>query len=83
MSTTQERLIKVICKQLGVSESDVKPTSNLSDDLGADSLDAIELIMCIEDEFELPIPDETADGFKTVEDVVAYLISVRPELATA
>lgn len=68
------RLSNIVAEQLGVSVGDVKAESNLQDDLGADSLDAVELVMAVEDEFELEIPDEKTESFNTVNDIVNYLI---------
>jgi len=68
-----DRVKDIIVDELGVNAEDVKLTASLSDDLGADSLDAVELIMAIEEEFDIEIPDEIASEMKTVKDIVSYL----------
>ena len=57
MSTVEERVKKIVCEQLGVKESEVQNTSSFVEDLGADSLDTVELVMALEEEFETEIPD--------------------------
>lgn len=71
--STIERVKKVFAEQFGISESDVKPESHIADDLGADSLDEVELVMAIEDEFEIEISDEDAEKIKTVQQAIEYL----------
>ena len=78
MATISERLKKIIVEQLGVKESEVVPSASFVEDLGADSLDLVELIMSIEEEFSTPshkvtIPDEDADKLVTVQDAIDYL----------
>jgi acyl carrier protein len=73
MSNTRERVIKMVAEQLGVKEEDVKPDSSFVDDLGADSLDTVELIMALEEEFDTEIPDEEAEKLTTVEDAINYI----------
>ena len=78
MATVFERVRKIIVEQLGVEESEVKPNASFVDDLNADSLDLVELIMSLEEEFSgdakrLEIPDEDAEKIKTVQDAVDYL----------
>ncbi|WP_069650235.1 acyl carrier protein [Caloranaerobacter ferrireducens] len=68
-----EKLKKIIAEQLEVEEDEIKMESSFQDDLDADSLDVVELIMAIEDEFELEIPDEEAEKIKTVKDAVEYI----------
>ena len=68
-----EKLVGIIVDELGVEKSDVTLEANLNDDLGADSLDAVELIMALEDEFEIKVSDEAAQGFKTVQEIVEYI----------
>ena len=68
-----EKLKAIICEQLDLEEDDVKLTSNILEDLGADSLDVVDLIMSIEDEFDIEVPDEAIEGIKTVGDVVKYI----------
>ena len=73
MSTVLERVTKVIVDRLGVEESEVKPEASFTDDLGADSLDVVELVMELEDEFDMEISDEDAEGMATVGDAVTYI----------
>lgn len=63
----------VVVEQLNVNEGEVKPESRFVDDLGADSLDVVELVMALEEKFEIEIPDEEAEKIQTVGDVVAYI----------
>ena len=63
----------VVVEQLNVNEGEVKPESKFIDDLGADSLDVVELVMALEEKFEIEIPDEDAEKIATVGDVVAYI----------
>lgn len=69
----EERMKSIIADQLGVQEEDIKLSSKFIEDLGADSLDIVELIMAMEEEFECEIPDEEAERIRTVEDAVNYL----------
>jgi acyl carrier protein len=71
--TTAEKVKKMIVDQLGVSESEVVPEAKFIDDLGADSLDIVELIMALEDEYGIEIPDEDAEKIETVGDAVRYV----------
>ena len=78
MATVLERVKKIIVEQLGVEDSEVKPGSSFVDDLNADSLDLVELVMSFEEEFSnegnrLEIPDEDAEKIKTVQDAVDYI----------
>jgi acyl carrier protein len=73
MSDIAERVKKIICEQLDVAENDVVPTASFVDDLGADSLDQVELIMAMEEEFEISISDEDAEKILTVQDAVNYI----------
>ncbi len=68
-----ERVKAIIVEQLGVSLEDVKPAASFIEDLGADSLDIVELIMALEEEYDLEIPDEDAEKIQTVEDVTKYI----------
>ena len=68
-----DKIKDIIIDQLGVEESDVNMDTNLMKDLSADSLDAVEIIMAIEDTFGIEIPDEDAEKFQTVEDLVKYV----------
>ncbi len=70
---TMERVKKIIVDQLGVEEDKVKEDSSFIDDLGADSLDIVELIMAFEEEFDIEIADEEAEKIKVVGDVIRYL----------
>jgi acyl carrier protein len=63
----------IIAEQLGVGEDEIKPTASFIEDLGADSLDIVELVMAMEEEFEVEIPDEEAENIKTVQDAVNYV----------
>lgn len=65
----------IIVEQLGVKEEDLKPEASFIDDLGADSLDTVELVMALEEEFDTEIPDEEAEKIKTVQDVYNYIES--------
>jgi acyl carrier protein len=73
MGTVEEKVKKIICEQLNVSEEDVVPAASFVDDLGADSLDQVELIMAMEEEFDLSIPDEDAEKISTVKDAIEYI----------
>ncbi|MBQ1463977.1 MAG: acyl carrier protein [Ruminococcus sp.] len=68
-----EKLKEIIAEQLGVEEDAVTPEANIQDDLGADSLDLVDLIQTIEDEYDLEIPDEAVEEIKTVNDIVNYI----------
>ncbi len=70
MSATFDKVKKIIVEQLGVDESEVTPEASITDDLGADSLDQVELVMAFETEFNIDIPDEEAEKIKTVGDAV-------------
>ncbi len=73
MATNQERLVEIIAKQLGVDEDNVTPDASFMEDLGADSLDTVELVMALEEEFDLEIPDSDAEKIQTVQDALSYL----------
>ena len=73
--SVQERVQKIVCEQLGVSPDKVKLEASFIDDLGADSLDTVELVMAFEEEFEIEIPDEEAEEIATVENAVEYINS--------
>ena len=68
-----EKVKKMIVEQLGVSESEVVPEAKFIDDLGADSLDIVELVMALEDEYGIEIPDEDAEKIETVGDAIKYI----------
>jgi acyl carrier protein len=69
----EERVQKIVSEQLGVSAEEVKSEASFIDDLGADSLDTVELVMAFEEEFEIEIPDEEAEGIQTVKNAVDYI----------
>lgn len=73
MSTLEERVKKIIVEQLGVKEDEVVEEASFVDDLGADSLDTVELVMALEEEFGVEIPDEEAEKIKTVKEAVDYV----------
>lgn len=73
MSSIEERVKKIVAEQLGVKEDEVKPASSFVEDLGADSLDTVELVMALEEEFETEIPDEEAEKITTVQLAIDYI----------
>ncbi|MEE4243886.1 MAG: acyl carrier protein [Kangiellaceae bacterium] len=73
MSTIEERVKKIVVEQLGVKEEEVNAESSFVDDLGADSLDTVELVMALEEEFDTEIPDEEAEKISTVQAAVDYV----------
>ena len=73
MASTDERIKQIIVEQLGVDEAEVTASASFVDDLGADSLDIVELVMAFEEAFELEIPDEDAEKIQTVKDAVDYI----------
>ncbi|HBW58343.1 MAG TPA: acyl carrier protein [Oscillatoriales bacterium UBA8482] len=73
MSDIAERVKKIIAEQLDVEEQKITPSANFLDDLGADSLDTVELVMALEEEFDTEIPDEDAEKIKTVQDAIDYI----------
>ena len=73
MADVEKRVIKIICEQLDVDEKDVVPEASFVDDLGADSLDQVELIMAMEETFDISIPDEDAEKIGTVQDTIDYI----------
>ena len=73
MSTVEERVKKIVCEQLGAKEEDVTPQASFVDDLGAYSLDTVELVMALEEEFETEIPDEEAEKLASVQDAIDYI----------
>lgn len=70
----EARVKKIVVEQLGVKEDEVKNDASFVDDLGADSLDTVELVMALEEEFETEIPDEDAEKIVTIQDAVKYII---------
>ena len=73
MENVEQRVKKIVAEQLGVNEAEIKNESSFVDDLGADSLDTVELVMALEEEFETEIPDEEAEKLRTVGDALKYL----------
>ena len=73
MSSIQERVKKIVVEQLGVSEEEVTENASFVEDLGADSLDTVELVMALEEEFECEIPDEEAEKITTVKEAIDYI----------
>ncbi len=71
--SVEDRVQKIVCEQLGVSPEEVKLAASFIDDLGADSLDTVELVMAFEEEFEIEIPDEEAEDISTVQSAVDYI----------
>jgi len=69
----QSKVAEIISNQLGVDKEAVTPEANVVDDLGADSLDVVELVMALEEAFDLEIPDEDAENIRTVKDILEYL----------
>ena len=74
MSEVQDKVVEIVCNQLEISKEDVTPDSSLVEDLGADSLDTVELVMAFEEEFEIEIDDEVAGEMSTVQDALDYII---------
>jgi acyl carrier protein len=75
MASVDERVKQIIVEQLGVDEAEVTPNASFVDDLGADSLDTVELVMAFEEAFEIEIPDEDAEKIRTVKDAIDYINS--------
>lgn len=73
MAEVFDKVKKLLCEQLDVEEEKVTAESSIVDDLGADSLDVVDMIMSLEEEFDVEIPDEDVEGMKTVGDVVKYI----------
>ena len=72
-ANVEQRVKEIICEQLGVSEDQVTPQASFIEDLGADSLDIVELVMAFEEEFGVEVPDEDAEKLQTVGDVIKYI----------
>lgn len=79
MSSLEDKVKKIICEQLSVNEDQVKPESAFVEDLGADSLDTVELVMALEEAFEIDIPDEEAEKIRTFQDVLNYINTHAPK----
>jgi acyl carrier protein len=75
----EDKVKKIIAEQLSVSEEQIKPESAFVEDLGADSLDTVELVMALEEEFEIDIPDEEAEKIRTFQDVLNYIKTHAPQ----
>ena len=75
MASVEERVKQIIVEQLGVDEGEVTPNASFVDDLGADSLDTVELVMAFEEAVEIEIPDEDAEKIRTVKDAIDYINS--------
>ncbi len=73
MPSIEEKVKQIIVEQLGVDEAEVTPSASFVDDLGADSLDTVELVMAFEEAFDIEIPDEEAEKIRTVQDAVDYI----------
>jgi acyl carrier protein len=73
MASVDEKVKQIIVEQLGVEESELTPSASFVDDLGADSLDRVELVMAFEEAFDIEIPDEDAEKIRTVQDAVDYI----------
>jgi acyl carrier protein len=71
--STEDRVIEIVCENLGVSKEQVSRSTNFIEDIGADSLDIVELVMELEEEFEITIPDEQAEKIKTVGEAIDYI----------
>jgi len=74
-SDVEAKVKEIVCEQLGVSDEEVAPNASFIEDLGADSLDIVELVMALEEEYDLEISDEDAEKIRTVGDVVGYIES--------
>jgi acyl carrier protein len=72
-ASVQARVKEIVCEQLGVNAEEVIPEASFIEDLGADSLDIVELVMALEEEYEMEISDEDAEKIKTVQDVITYI----------
>lgn len=75
MSNTLDQVKKIVAEQLGADENEITQDASFVDDLGADSLDIVELVMALEEEFNIEIPDEDAEKIKTITDAVKYIES--------
>jgi acyl carrier protein len=73
MESIEQRVRKIVAEQLGVNEAEIKNESSFVDDLGADSLDTVELVMALEEEFETEIPDDEAEKITTVQQAIDYI----------
>jgi len=81
MENIEQRVRKIVAEQLGVNEADIKNESSFVDDLGADSLDTVELVMALEEEFETEIPDEEAEKITTVQQAIDFVLKAKKRLS--
>ena len=72
-SEIRDKIVEIIANQLGIDQEDITPEASVVDDLGADSLDVVELIMALEEEFNIEIPDEEAEKIKSVQDIFSHM----------
>ena len=75
MASVEERVTRLVCDKLGVRKEDVTPEASFVEDLGADSLDTVELVMALEEEFNCEIPDEEAEKITTVQQAIDYIVA--------
>ena len=75
MSEVLDKVVNIVCEQLSVDKNDVNPESSFVEDLGADSLDTVELVMALEEEFEIDIPDDQAEEITTIQTAVEWIES--------
>ena len=75
--SVEERVQKIVCEQLGVSPEEVKLAASFIDDLGADSLDTVELVMAFEEKFGIEIPDDAAEKIQTVQNAIDHIESIK------
>lgn len=75
MSEILDKVVNIVCEQLSVDKNDVNPESSFVEDLGADSLDTVELVMALEEEFEIEIPDDQAEEITTIQTAVEWIES--------
>ena len=73
VAAMKDKIVEIIASQLGIDHGDITPEASVVDDLGADSLDVVELVMALEEEFNLEIPDEEAEKIKSVNDIFSHL----------
>lgn len=71
--SVEKKILHIIAEQLGINEDEIDKDASLIDDMGADSLDIVELVMAMEEEFEMEIPDEDAEKISTVQDIIEYV----------
>jgi len=77
MATIDERVKAIVVEQLGIKEDEVRPTASFVEDLGADSLDTVELVMALEEEFKCEIPDDVAESITTVQSAIDYIEKIQ------